>query len=267
MKTDFRERRCYSRFTTVMLLAMLLFLSQRWVYPQGHRYSVRAIIDSTEQQFDMVQDYMVIVHVTVRMPGFRMPQKRVDLAFKQPDKVKVETEGFAVVPRAGLVASPEEIFGQLANVQVAGDSLVNDTLYYILESRLSRDSDLFAGGPRSRREARPSRLRLWVTPGPWLITRLDAYADTSRLASLRITYTRVEDDIWLPKSTRALFRLPAGGQNVGSGAPQPGAGPGFDSEPESALPDTSGGKGSVTLTFSHYRINTGLSDQFFQTKE
>jgi len=253
-------------FAAFTVISAFVFISQRWVYPQDHRLTAQAVIDSTEQQFDAVQDYMVIVHVTVRMPGFRMPKKRMDLAFKQPDKIKVETEGFAVVPRAGLVASPEEIFGQLAGVQVTGDSMINDSVHYILEGRLSRDSDLFAGGPRRRRESPPSRIRLWVNPHPWLLTRLDAYADTSRLASLRITYTRVEDNIWLPETTRALFRLPAGGQNSGSGAPEPGAGPGFEGEFESALPDT-GGQGSVTLTFSHYRVNTGLSNQFFQTKK
>jgi len=73
---------------------------------------VAALSDSLIQQFQRVQDYTVSVKISVKMPRFRMPKKKIKLTFKQPNKVKVEARGFAVVPKTGLALSPKENAGQ-----------------------------------------------------------------------------------------------------------------------------------------------------------
>jgi len=229
--------------------------------------TVRAVMDSVTNRFDLIRDYMVIVRITVRMPGFRMPQKRVDLAFKQPDKIKVETTGFAVVPRTGLTMAPGEIFGNLAEPSIAGQDTLDGRVHWLITSPVHPDSLMFQPGRRGRPEPERPRVRLWIDSQRWVISRMEAYADTTRFVTVNAEYTEVQDHLWLPAETEFTFMFP---ENLRA---QTGRTTPRDMDPdmpgmENFSPEQlAGSTGYVHLEFTHYRVNTGLSDRFFEREQ
>ncbi len=228
--------------------------------------SVSAVEDSVRRQFNRVQDYMVIVNVSVQMPGLRMPRKRIDLAFKQPDLIKVETTGFAVVPRTGMTMAPDEIFKNLSEPVLSGVETLNNRRHYILTSPVQPDSFFVDTGRGGAGNVSNPNVRVWIDSERWLITRLNLFADTTQLVSIQIEYDEIEPGIWLPEFTEFRFDLssiaPAGGMSP----PESMGDMGNSGETFSQMnPDSLGGL--VTMEFRNYRVNTGLSDRFFKDSD
>jgi outer membrane lipoprotein-sorting protein len=241
-----------------------LSYAQEVVEPEA--ITLHAIIDSLVRQFERVQDYSVTVRISVEMPYFRMPNKKVKLYFKQPDKIKLEADGFAVVPRTGLTLSPREIFDKLSTAQVTGRDTIDGHSCWLLEGRIHPDSLKFRLWDDTSPEKGLPRMRLWVDPQGWVISRMETVVDTLTLMMIQSTYRQFDGDIWLPRKTEMRFSLP--GEHLQRiGDHEPFAGPfGDDQIPTDTLKQGSIG-GTVTLKYSRYRINKGLKDRFFRDSD
>ena len=64
------------------------------------------ILDEVKKTFNQVQDYVVDVNVKVDVDFIKMPETKATIYYKQPDKVHLESESFALLPREGLDVSP-----------------------------------------------------------------------------------------------------------------------------------------------------------------
>ena len=100
-----------------LFLFLILFFSTVW-----GQITVEAIIDSVHSRFNLIQDYSVQIKLTVDMDKFRMPRKRINVYFKQPDKLKIESDGFAIVPRQGV--SVPVILDSLKALTLIGDEVI-----------------------------------------------------------------------------------------------------------------------------------------------
>lgn len=221
--------------------------------------TVAAIEDSMVARFNRVEDYTVQVKISVTMPRFRMPAKRVKLYYKRPDRVKVEAEGFAVVPRTGLTFSPSEMMDNLFAKSVSGIEKREDGTYWIVEGRLHPDSmkiNLFHG--EMGEDIQPG-MKLWINGEGWFISRAETRLDTVTVMAVESTFREQEKDIWLPEETQLKFFMP-GDYLARMGDREPMGGPFGETHGEME------GKfeGSVRLEFSRYRINRGLKDKIFE---
>ena len=54
------------------------------------------LIERTNKQFNLINDYQVDMTVKVEVPAFRMPKKKYKVYYKQPNKVKVKAKGFGM---------------------------------------------------------------------------------------------------------------------------------------------------------------------------
>ena len=84
------------------------------------------------------------------------------------------------------------------------------------------------------------RLLAWVDANTWVLTKSEIWAGPNKLVTVLWKYARVNEQFWMP--ARLICRLGAG-----------------------TLPTLSAG--TITITFSNYRINTGLSDEFFASRQ
>ena len=85
-----------------------------------------AIRDSVLFRFEAIENYSVDIKISVEMTGFRMPRKKIKMLYKKPDKMKIETLGFAIVPKMGLGGNPREFFNILENVTYIYSLNIND---------------------------------------------------------------------------------------------------------------------------------------------
>ena len=69
------------------LILVLTFLNiSTFCYENIEEY----IIEKTNHQFNLVNDYQVDMIVRVSVPAFRMPKKKYKVFYSKPNKVKVK---------------------------------------------------------------------------------------------------------------------------------------------------------------------------------
>ncbi len=174
-----------------------------------------------------IQDYTATVSVSFDVPGLDIPNRTAKVYVKLPDKVHVESKGIVVLPRDAL------LFGNLAarikegaRVVLAGSDDSNDPPVYCLKI-IPKDQD--------------DRVRalMWIEGDTWNIKTTELWNGPNLGLQINWHHTKIGDRYWMP--SRLVCRIPGG--VIG------------ESEP-----------GIITVTFSNYAINTGLSDEFFGQK-
>ncbi len=224
--------------------------------------TVESILEKLTGQYNLVKDYDVELVVSIDMPKMRMPYKKLKLYFKQPDRIKLETHGFAVVPRNGIMGNPTALLDNLTNVHIKGQGLENEVVHWILEGDLNPDSAHFRPRENSDDHALGMKMEIWVDPHKWVIDQSKTYLDGELVLLVRSNYLEAMKNLFLPEETLIRFEFDESFQgklDIHSGM----KGNRFfknSSEGERAI---KANHGVIKLKFSDYRLNTGLTDDFF----
>ncbi|MBS1272448.1 MAG: hypothetical protein MAGBODY4_01593 [Candidatus Marinimicrobia bacterium] len=232
--------------------------------------SVVEIRENLITQFEKIEDYMVRVKVTVDMPKFRMPSKTIDVAFKQPDKIKIESTGFAIAPKSGMHFSPKDIFSEIQNAEVTDSEYLNGELHWIVTGKINPDSARQEMGAPSMGMDKPMQMLVWVDDDRWVISKTETRAGDKTVMQTLVDYQRFPGSIWLPSRTEVQFTFPEGfmgampqepeemAEELQSGNPRGNQSSGMAQEPI---------KGSVIMEFINYKVNSGIKDSFFEDTE
>ncbi len=215
----------------------------------GSVVTVSTVRDSLRARFSRIQDYQVDLKVRLKMPRMRLPRKRMTLSFKQPDKLALKARGFAMVPRRGLLLSPDSLLAGLGELRLAGDTLVEGRPVLVLQGE-------------SEIEGQPLRAEVLVDRQRWVILGVASYSDTLELLRLNTDFEEVTAGIFLPVRTtihfnfdeRFIQRLPHGPHRRRKHRG------GDDDQPQK-------GAGKAVIEFSKYRVNQGLPDELFAPAE
>ena len=250
-------KRYYSqRWLQLLVLGLLLMTSGLWAGESP--VSVQVVRDSLETTFSRVQDYTAEIVVSVKLPKFRMPRKRVDVYYKYPDKIRIQAEGFAIVPKGGIMLSPIQIFKNTQDLSVLQDSTNGQTV--LLSGILNPDSSGLFTGRLDPEDKTPVQIQIWVDTGKWIVQKVHTFRDTTIDVTIQTEYTHYKDLYWLPNSTDVTMML--GKSFMGRVHAD---GPRNIEGEDLPKPDTDI-KGSVRLEFSHYKVNKGLDDRIFEKK-
>ncbi len=219
--------------------------------------AVSRVLDSLRSQFARVEDYQVQLRVTLDFPRLRMRPKRMTFSFRQPDQISLKARGFAIVPRNGIFMSPDTLLGNLQNVE-----LVSAPAGAGCPCLVIRGEKEMAGDLRLVTE-------ITVDTTRWVVRDIRTRVDGEEVLRVAIDHGESAPGIFLPTETRVKFNIGAalmragGRHNRGAGReltgpdlPQAGMPP--DRSPE--IPRA----GEAVITFSKYRINTGLPDALFE---
>jgi hypothetical protein len=192
---------------------------------------------------DGIRDYTVALDVAVDLERLKVPRMRATMYFKQPDKIHFASEGFALLPKEGIAFSPADLIAKY-NVEEA----VKDTLDGQEDVRLTLV-------PKDDR-VRLRRLFLDVRPGRWTAEKITAPLPDGRTMTARFEQQFIQEH-WLPSRLTVGFTT-AGRDSTDEGIADQIA-PGRVRTPPRS--------GTIIITYSDYRINTGLSDDLFQPKK
>lgn len=215
------------------------------------------VLDQLRVQFEKIEDYQVSITVRLKMPGIRMPRKKMTLSFKQPDKVRLKSRGFAMVPRRGLAFSPDSLLGDLTSVSVA-DTTLNDARRLALRGSLpfgDEGDETFV------------RAVIIVDPERWVITGMTTRLRGDELFAMVTLYTEPVKGIFLPEETTLTFH---GVEDMLGGRRGPPFRPGGrrSRKRDESVADSTGvssvESGEVVIQFKKYKVNQGLSDSFFE---
>jgi len=218
-----------------------------------------SVLDSLEKNYNRIEDYYVRIEISIKTPILRMPRKRVDFWFKKPNLIKVETKGFAAIPKSGLISSPIDIFDNLSNISVIGAEYYNDKQVWILQGELIPDSLIFQNMNQAE-DSNKLTMKMWVDINNWTLIKSETLMDTIKVMEISSIYKSIRNDIYLPKETVIKFEYSGG---LPSGVEKTiGAKHQFDSSQK----DLKGKdlSGIMTLKFSDYKVNKGIDDAFFE---
>lgn len=204
---------------------------------RGGDTSGEAVLRSVDARLAPVHDYTVTLDVVADIERLNVPPMHATMYFKQPDKIHLDAEGFALLPREGL---QPEIGKLLSRYNVAETG--SDTLGGVPVRRVTLQAKSERGFPRM--------LSVYVDPRRWTTERIVTKGSADRVATITFSYIQV-DGVWLPGEMTAAFSIAQADSLEGDLPAAP------------MRPQQMPRKGTVTVRFSEYRLNTGLNDEIF----
>ncbi|NHZ86099.1 MAG: hypothetical protein GWP19_09480 [Planctomycetia bacterium] len=244
-------------------LLIFILLSNLVAQDKGRSSSIfptaNSVLDSLEQNYNRIEDYYVRIDVSIKTPVLRMPRKRVDFWFKQPNLTKVETRGFAAIPKSGMISSPIELFDNLSNISVRGAEYYEGQQVWILQGELIPDSLMFQNMNKIE-DSNKLTMRIWVDFNNWTLIKSETWMDTFKIVEISSTYKSFPNNINLPLETRLVFNyrsdmIPQMANFHGSNTVV---------NKSNEQDSTKVMSGSITMKYSKYKINQGIEDAFFE---
>lgn len=228
-----------------LLISILFFTSS--VQRKGS-ISADEILRNVEKGVEGVQDFVVSIDGDIDMERLRVPRTTATMYYKRPDKLHFDSPSFAILPRDGVMLDPS-VLRQRYNAVTAGEDTLGGRKVFKLQ--------LAAKDMKTRLR----QLFIWVDPGNWTIAKAEASPYEGRLFTVEFWYSLQSDKFWMASKALATFGVSA------SDATQSKLENTDISKPMIDEMQRAPRTGTLTLTYSNYRINTNLSDEVFQPKQ
>ncbi|MDP2862704.1 MAG: hypothetical protein Q8N95_07920 [Desulfobacterales bacterium] len=243
--------------SSFIIIALILFIS----IPVSAQERSDARQESTTQQvfqaiikpYQNLSDYTVKIQAKVMIPGFRMPDFAADLYFKKPDKLHIETKSFAPIPRNSGFFDPFQFDPEKNRITFA-QAVKMDGM----------QAELYKVEP-GESETRVRFYNVWVGGNPRRILQMENHSFKGTKALVKLTYKNVEQgaENWLmPEKAHIHITFPEGMQSQDTSSFL------IKDNPVAAgrgKPEEMQGEGDIYISYSDWRINTGLDDSLFQS--
>lgn len=220
-------------FITAAYLGILSVGTVRAADPTGEE-----ILRNVQTATASVKDYTVTLDVAVNMERLKVPHMRALMYFKQPDKIHFDATGFAMLPREGVAFSASRILQYYTVEQVEHENLNGVDCYRL---QLLAKSD--------RESVR--RMTVLIDPAHWTPARISVVSPEGRSLVADFQHAAV-GDVWLPSTLTVTFSQKD---------PDPQDAPDIPGRPMGRTGTPR--QGTVKVTYTDYRVNTGLSDDIF----
>tara|TARA_Y100000758_G_C16038360_1_gene417289 strand:+ start:717 stop:1478 length:762 start_codon:yes stop_codon:yes gene_type:complete len=232
--------------------------------------SIEKISDNVISQFDKIEDYQVDLKISVKMTGFRMPNKKIRLYYKRPDKMKMETRGFAILPKTGVDGNPNEFLDMLKQVTSIKRTIHNNRPFFRIKGKVNQDS-LKIPITVKKNEIPNITMEVLVDAKEWVITEVGVFLDLENVFSFNTNYIEV-NEVMVPE--RSVFNIGIKGISRWSTQnPFDFGGPGSNRQDFERIAKNAGYDplkdefvGEMILTFSNYTVNKGIDDSLFIEK-
>ena len=218
------------------------------------------IIKKTDDQFREINNYQVDMVISIAIPAFRMPKKKYKVYFKQPDKIKVKSRGFGLLPKTGMFTSPIENFSNLSNIRFSKNFSRTNPNEIMLVGDLVLDSlALDVPNEYARLTFKPT-VDVKVDTQNWVITQVLTKIDTVKIMEINNFYDFVDDSFYMPvRSTVEYYVKDARlskwiNKDIGTIM-----GKNHNMNIESDMV-----KGLISVSYAKYRVNQGIKDSIFE---
>jgi len=206
------------------------------------------IINSVIVNFNKVKDYQVDVNIKVDVEFLKVPDSKAKIYFKQPDKVHLESEGFALLPKDGLDFSPSVLAKKNYTAIYEQDVILDGVNTSIVKIIPTGD------------QGNVILSTLWIDQKKQIIRKVESTTKTNGTFTINFSY---DENLKYPLPAKIVFSFNLDQMNI----PKV-----FNDDPDSDQPKkknkrlNSTTKGKVIISYSNYVINKGVSDSIFENK-
>ena len=222
-----------STFILHILTVLLLAASS----VQAQEKNAQELLNRMQQKFAAVKDYEASVTIKVDVDFVKIPLKKGTIWFMQPDKVKVKTPGFALLPKRGMNFSPNQLFSGDYAVIYAREEKIGDVLTSVIKVIPQQENDDIILST------------LWIDPVRNVIRKLETTTKSEGTFSMQFIFDEKIEKYDLAKQIIFNFDLRKNELPIG-----------LTGDFENTEPKTKGSKntrGIITITYLDYLVNQG----------
>lgn len=207
------------------------------------------IIDAVITNFNKVNNYKVDVNIKVDVEFIKVPETKAKIYFKQPDKVHLEADGFAMLPKNGMEFSPSSLIKKDYTAIYEQDVDLNGYKTSIVKVIPIGD------------QGEVILSTYWIDQSKKLIRKVESTTKTNGTFTIDFTY---DDKIKYPLPSKIVFSFNMDKLNL------PATITGETSNQKSNKKNKNSDlrtKGSVIVSYSNYVVNKGIPDEIFEKKD
>ncbi len=204
------------------------------------------ILKNVKQEFNTVKDYVADIKIKVDVKVLKVPETRAKIYFKQPDKIHIESEGFAMIPRKGLDFSPSSLLKDKYSAFYQKEDFVDGIKTAVVKViPLEDNSNIILS-------------TLWIDQAKNVIRKIESTTKTNGTFTIILSYDSY-NKFPLPDSMTFQFDM----SRVDLVPNE------FNDriEKKNNKKTLAGLVGKVYITYSNYIVNKGILDSIFEKKK
>lgn len=218
-------------------IILLLVIFSAALYAQ--KQDPGKLLEKVKHNFtSTINDYEVKAHIKVDVSFLKVPEMDAKIYFKKPDKMKMDADGFAMLPKQAFNFSPANLLkGDYSAIYVKQDKISGTPVDVIKVIPNDPNSEIVLS-------------TLWIDPAKVVIRKVES--TPRRGGSFEITFNyNGSMNYPLPSSIKFSFDVP--------NPPRGSGGPGSQQKVKTNGPV----RGNVNVTYSDYKVNKGIPDSKF----
>jgi len=204
------------------------------------------IVELVQKRYQNIRNFQCLATLSLNVPNIRMPARKIKINYKKPDEIKVQSEGFSIVPGFNflplIMMSPDS-----ADYYYDRKEKLDTATYHIIQME----------SPKL-----PGRTDFWIDSTTNSIIRLVA-TDTSQYFTHIDIYYDVFDNYLLPDSIFYSFHL---NKSIPEFSPPSINRPFGETQLFKKFSDKKV-EGSIELKIDSYQINSPVIDSLFTRKK
>lgn len=224
-----------------LILTLLLFTASSI----AQKPDPEVILENVKKEFEKIDDYQVDVRIKVDVEFLKMPERQAKIYYKKPDKLQIESDNFAMLPKSGLNFSPLGFLSYKYTAFYEKEDTINGKLVSVVKViPIEANADVILS-------------TFWIDTERNLILKIESSRKPQGTFTIYLDYLKTTGNFWLPSDMVFTFSL------------EPGMLPGRIAEElyKGNKQDDEAKKGSVYLFYSDYKVNQGLPDSLFEQKD
>ena len=219
------------------LFSILFFLITQYSYAQK---DAMKIMSQVRTNFLLVKDYTADAQIKIDVDFVKIPVKTAIVYFKQPDKFRFKAQGFAMIPKKGAnMATLNLANGNYSAIYVNSEILNGILVDVIKVIPLDATSDIILS-------------TVWVD-NKYRIHKMES--TTKNEGSYVMNFSFSNNPFNLPSQVVINFDVSKMDIPVGLT---------LDFDTIGKKKESKNTRGIVTVNYSNYKVNTGLSDTVFK---
>lgn len=230
----------YKIFISVLILIAVSYSQEK---------NPEAILEKVKLEFEKVEDYQVDVKIKIDVDFLKMPDREATIYYKKPDKFHIDSENFAMLPKSGLNFSPLGFLNYKYTAFYERTDTINGTITSVVKViPLEGSADVILS-------------TFWIDTTRNLILKVEASRKPQGTYFIDLQYLKTGEGFWLPSSL--VFSFTVDRSLIPKRFNDTGDSKSKEKSKDSEKPET----GKVYLYYSNYKVNTGLTDEFFDNKD
>ena len=225
---------------------LLVFLVFSFGISIAQKKDPEKILEEVKKTFTKVEDYKVDVNIKVDVDFLKVPETNATIFYKQPGKVHLESEGFALLPKEGMDFSP---VGLLKDEHTA--------IYQRIDTVDGFRTDVIKVIPLSE-GSNVILTTLWIDETKYIVRRVESTPKIGGTFSIELKYDKSKTEYPLP--SLMIFTFNVDKMNLPKGM----AGETNSLKVEDDKKSTTG---KVYINYKNYKVNKGIPDSVFEKKE